>query len=177
MEIRPITKENARDLNIANEPFSMPGRMIPSLCDGVWDYRVELFDQIQEMTFPDENYVFDTLAENGILLGAYEDGSCVGVAIYQKAFFKYLYLYDLKVSAAARHKGVGKALIRAGLEAAEREGYQGIYTQAQDNNLNACQFYLSCGFQIGGFDNRIYSGTSQAGKADIVFYLGREDVL
>ena len=85
-----------------------------------------------------------------------------------------MYLYDLKVNSAARGKGVGKALIRAGLEAAKERGYIGLYTQAQDNNLNTCMFYLSAGFEIGGFDNRVYRGTSQAHKADIIFYLDAE---
>lgn len=175
MEIRPITRENARDLNIPNEPFSMPGRLIPSLRDGVWRYRVEFFEQPQTMTFPDENYDFETLCQTGVLFGAYIGGQCVGIAIYQQAFYRYLYLYDLKVNAAVRRSGAGKALIQAGLDAARELGLRGIYTYAQDNNLNACQFYLGCGFQIGGFDNRVYEGTSQQGKADIVFYLNGED--
>ena len=41
----------------------------------------------------------------------------------------------------------------------------------QDNNLDACRFYLAQGFRIGGFDNRVSTGTSQAGKADLYFYL------
>ena len=40
MEIRKITRENAGDLRLKNEPFAMPGRFIPALKDGVWTYRV-----------------------------------------------------------------------------------------------------------------------------------------
>lgn len=171
MEIRAITDKNSRDLNLPNEPFPMPGRLIPELKDGVWSWRTELFDSAETMVFPDENYDFDEISGKGILLGAYEDDVCIGVAIYQDQWLKYMYLYDLKVSAAARGKGVGRALIQAGLAAAKERGYIGLYTQAQDNNLNACMFYLKAGFQIGGFDNRIYTGTSQAHKADVIFYL------
>ena len=53
---------------------------------------------------------------------------------------------------------------------ARKRGYIGLFTQAQDNNLNACLFYLKTGFTIGGFDNRVYRGTKQEGKADIIFY-------
>lgn len=174
IEIKPITKENAQDLNLKNESFSMPGMFIPELKDGMWSYRTELFDTPQAMTFPDENYDFAEIGQKGIVFGAYENGVCVGVAIFQDHWLKYMYLYDLKVSTTARGKGVGKALIRAGLEAARKRGYKGLYTQAQDNNLNACLFYLRTGFQIGGFDNRVYTGTSQAGKADVIFYLDGE---
>ena len=171
MEIRRITKENAADLNLKNEPFTMPGRFIPELKDGVWSYRTEPFETVETMVFPDENYDFDEISAKGPIFGAYEDGKCIGVAIYQEHWLKYMYLYDLKTDSAARGKGVGKALIQAGLAEAMERGNVGLYTQAQDNNLNACMFYLKAGFQIGGFDNRVYGGTSQAGKADVIFYL------
>ena len=51
------------------------------------------------------------------------------------------------------------------------EGYRGIYTQGQDNNLAACRFYLKNDFRIGGLDTELYNGTPQQGKRDIVFYL------
>ena len=174
IEIRKITKETARDLNLPNEPFAMPGRFIPALQDGVWSYRTERYPKPRSMVFPEENYDFEEVAGKGPVFGAYEDGKCVGVAIYEDYWLKYMYLSDLKVSLDARGKGIGKALIQAGLEEAKTRGYKGLYTIAQDNNLNACLFYLRAGFEIGGFDNRVYGGTSQAGKADILFYLDAE---
>ena len=174
IEIRKLTQENAQDLNLPNEPFEMPGKFIPRLEDGVWSYRTELFDKPQTMTFPEENYDFSEREEKGVVFGAYEDDKCIGIAIFEDYWLKYMYLYDLKVCADARGKGVGKALIRAGLEAAKERGYKGLYTIAQDNNLNTCMFYLKAGFEIGGFDNRVYGGTSQSHKADILFYLNAE---
>ena len=174
IEIRRVTAENAADLNIKNEPFAMPGKFIPSLQDGVWSYRTEAYEQSQSMVFPDENYNLDEIDQKGTAFGAYEDGKCIGVAIYEDYWFKYMYLSDLKVNADARGKGVGRALIKAGLEEAKERGYKGLYTIAQDNNLNTCMFYLHAGFAIGGFDNRVYGGTSQANKADILFYLDAE---
>lgn len=174
IQIKPITNENAQDLNLPNEPFEMPGKFIPRLEDGVWSYRTEAFAVPETMTFPEENYDFHEVSNKGVIFGAYEDDKCIGVAIFEDYWLKYMYLYDLKVSANARGKGVGKALIRAGLEAAKARGYRGLYTIAQDNNLNTCMFYLHAGFAIGGFDNRVYGGTSQAHKADILFYLDAE---
>lgn len=159
------------DLNLKNEPFTMPGKFIPELKDGIWSYRTEPFDAPREMVFPEENYELSQINAKGIALGAYEDDQCLGVAIYEDYWLKYMYLSDLKVTSAARGKGVGKALIHEGLNVALARGYKGLYTIAQDNNLNACMFYLSAGFSIGGFDNRVYGGTSQEGKADILFYL------
>ena len=170
LEIRRITEANKQDLNLKNEPFQMPGVFIPALKDGVWSYRTEAYETPQSMVFPEENYDFGEISHKGVILGAYEDGQCVGITIYQDGWFRYMYLYDLKVSTQTRGKGVGKMLIEAGMEEAKRRGYLGLYTQAQDNNLNACLFYLKTGFTIGGFDNHVYRGTKQAGKADIIFY-------
>ena len=149
----------------------MAGRLIPEWKDGCWAFREESFPQEQTMCFPDENHDFETYGTDGFVLGAYESERCVGIAIFREDFFKYLYLYDLKVCAFARRKGVGTSLIQAGLEEAKKQGYLGLYCIAQDNNLGACRFYLKNGFEIGGFNNRCYDGTSQQGKADIYFYL------
>ena len=170
IEIRKITEENAGDLRLKNDPFAMPGRFIPALADGVWTYRTEKGPECTWMTFPDEKYDFETVNREGVAFGAYENGECVGLAIYQDYFLAHMYLLDLKVNSAARGKGVGKALIEAGMTAARERGYRGLYTLAQDDNLNACMFYLKAGFVIGGFDNRAYRGTSQENKADVIFY-------
>lgn len=174
IRIRQITRENAGDLLLKNDPFSMPGRMIPELKNGIWSYRIESFDTVSQMTFPDEAYDFDALCAEGVAFGAYDQETCVGLLVCKRSFWKYMYVYDLKVSASHRGQGIGRALIAAGKQEAHLQGYQGLYLQAQDNNLNACLFYLKAGFEIGGFDNHVYNGTSQAGKADIVFYTKQE---
>lgn len=68
-------------------------------------------------------------------------------------------------------KGIGKQLIKASYQYAIANGYAGLYTVGQDNNLNACLFYLACGFEIGGLDTKIYENTKQSGKFDITFYM------
>ncbi|WP_326717001.1 GNAT family N-acetyltransferase [Vagococcus jeotgali] len=123
------------------------------------------------MTFPNKNYDFDELSQNSFFIGAYINNECVGLAIVQRAFFKYLYLYDLKVAKACRGLGIAQLLIEKAQEIARQEGYIGLYTQAQDNNLGACLFYLSAGFHIGGLDTKVYQGTPQENKKDIYFYL------
>lgn len=168
MEIRLV--DNEKDLRLPNEPFPMPGRFIPSLQDGAWSWREEIWGTLQEMCFPDEDYTLEYV-KDGFALGAYEGDTCVGLAIFKKHWFRYLYLEDLKVSAPYRGTGAGRALIEAGLSMAKEKGYRGIWATCQDNNLNACRFYLACGFTIGGFDNKVYEGTSQAGKGNVEFYL------
>ena len=172
-DIRVIDAARRQDINIPNEPFPLIGRMIPSLTGGRWGYSIGCFpeDSVREMCFPDEHYDYDAMQGSSVFLGAYKGERCVGLAILQDAMLKYMYLYDLKVCRDFRRRGVGAALMRKAREIALSRGYRGLYAQAQDNNLNACLFYLSQGFVIGGFDTQVYKGTSQEGKSDIIFYL------
>lgn len=171
IDIRIINAEHKQDINIPNEPFLLSGRMIPTYIDEQWNYSVEKFGMEQQMCFPDENYSYDDMVENSTFIGAYDNEKCIGLAIMQEGFFKYMYLYDLKVNSAYRKCGVAKALIEKAKTIAKEKGYTGIYTQGQDNNLGACLFYIKVGFYIGGFDSNVYKGTKQEGKADIIFYL------
>ena len=172
-EIRIIGAEHKQDINIPNEPFLLFGRMIPSYMNGQWPYRVVHFgkDEVHEMCFPNENYDYDELSKNSVFVGAYDRNTCIGLAILQHAMMKYMYLYDLKVNADYRGHRVGKMLIDAAKEIATSQGYRGIYTLGQDDNLGACLFYLKNNFVIGGLDTHVYTGTSQEGKSDIIFYL------
>ncbi len=169
---RIIDEAHSADINIVNEPFPVYGRMIPSLSDGKWDYREVLFpaEEIEEMRFPDENYRYHEMIKDHAFIGAYDGEKCIGLAILADDWFKYMYLDDLKVNAAYRRMGVGHGLIEASMALAKERNYRGLYTIGQDNNLNACRFYLSCGFEIGGFNSRVYRGTKQEGKSDIYFY-------
>jgi len=171
IEIRRITGERASDANLPNQPFTLWGRMIPSLRDGAWDYRIETFAERTEMCFPD--FPYDPAKDDAVFLGAYEDARCVGLAVLRRGMFRYLYLDDLKVDRDCRGRGIGARLIEACMAEAAREKLLGVYTVGQDNNLSACLFYLRRGFAIGGFDNRAYRGTAQEEKADIYFYRDR----
>ncbi len=90
------------------------------------------------MCFPNENYNYAEMKNNSIW--AYDNGNCIGLAILQDAWFKYMYLYDLKVSKDYRHKGVATALMKKAKEVCKEHHYSGIYTQSQDDNLSACLF-------------------------------------
>lgn len=175
MEYRVIDKEHSGYLNLKNEPFSLYGKMVLRFVDGKWSYLIQSFpeNEVTEMCFPDENYNYGELIKDHVFIGAYDGEKCVGLAVLADDMFKYMYLDDLKVSQKYRKQGVGKALIEKALEVAHQKNYNGIYTIVQDNNVGACMFYLNTGFEIGGFDNRVYRGTSQEHKANIYFYLDR----
>lgn len=167
-----IREDRKDDIKLKNQPFKLFGLLLPSYQNGRWDHTELLFPQenVTEMCFPEEDYDFAEMSQNSVFVGAYDGGKCVGLAILQQAFMRYMYLYDLKVDPDCRGRGVGRLLIEKCKEVAVQEGYKGIYTQGQDNNLGACRFYLKMGFEIGGLDTRVYRGTLQEHKKDILFY-------
>jgi len=171
IEIIIIDEQRKKDINIPNEPFEMFGRIIPSYDGHKWTYTLLRFKpkDVTEMCFPDENYDFDAMTDS-TFIGAYDGDKCVGLAILQPGFFKYMYLYDLKVNKAYRGRHIGQLLIKRAKDIAAENGYCGLYTQGQDNNPGACLFYLNSGFYIGGLDTNVYRHTNQEDKADILFY-------
>lgn len=168
--IKIIDKEHESDINIKNEPFQLFGYMIPKYQEGKWDYTTVYNDKIEWDCFPDENYDFDKMKENYVFIGAYVDWDCIGLAILEHQWNKYIYLYDLKVNSAYRNRSVGKQLIEACYAYAREHGYRGVWTIGQNNNLGACLFYVNNGFQIGGLNTEVYRGTNQEGKSDIYFF-------
>ena len=171
IEIKLIDAQHKQDINLPNEPFRLFGRIVPAYQYGRWTYDLRRYapEAITEMCFPEEDYDYDSMPDS-VFLGAYDGARCIGLAILQPGFFKYMYLYDLKVSAAYRGRRIGQMLIRKAKEIAAQKGYCGLYTQGQDNNPAACLFYLNSGFYIGGLDTNVYRHTKQEGKADILFY-------
>lgn len=170
--VRIIDNSRKNDINIKNQPFKLFGRMLPSYINEKWSYEAERLpeEEITEMCFPDENYDYDKMSANHIFIGAYDSDKCIGLAILRHEWHKFLYLYDLKVNTDYRGKHIGVMLIERSKEIALEHSYRGLYTQGQDNNLAACLFYINNGFVIGGLDTKVYTGTSQEGKKDILFY-------
>lgn len=170
VRIQLVDQIHKEDINLANEPFSLFGRFIPTYTNDKWSHEVSYLKEPSEMCFPAGNYNFDEISAKGVIIGAYVNQKCVGLAILQNYCYKYMYLYDLNVSKAYRKFHIGSMLMEKAEEVAQLRSYKGIYTRAQDNNLGACLFYLNNGFVIGGIDTHVYKGTSQEGKIDILFY-------
>lgn len=168
--IKKINETNAEALQLPNEPFPLLGRMQVSLINDRWAYQIIKITEVSTQTFPDEDYQLNQIEQNGFALGAFVGTECVGLAIFENHWNKYLYLSDLKVKQSYRRQGISRQLLQAAVPLAQSAGYQGIYTIGQDNNLIACQFYLAMGFVIGGFNSRDYQHTLQQGKSDIYFY-------
>ena len=70
MEYRRITEETKDDLQLPNEPFELFGRLLVTRKNNQWSYESELFQEVDQMTFPNEAYDFDQIKKEGFALGA-----------------------------------------------------------------------------------------------------------
>ena len=142
MEIHIIDKAHEADIRLPNEPFPLFARIVPTYDGAVWRYRREDFppEQVTEMCFPDEAYDFDAMADS-VFLGAYENDRCVGLAVLQPYYFRYMYLMDLKVSKSCRGKGVGKALIEKAEAAFDAKKAAELEQKLKSNKFTLSDFY------------------------------------
>ena len=122
------------------------------------------------MCFPDENYCFDDMTDS-VFLGAYDGERCVGLAVLQPGFFKYMYLYDLKVDRAYRGRHIGKMLIDAAKETAARLGYSDLSLRGRTITLPpACFISKSASVSEGSTQT---STATQARRKKRILYSTR----
>ncbi len=105
-----------------------------------------------------------------VIFLAYVDGDIAGRIILRKNWNKYAYIEDIAVDEKFRRRGLGRALIDQAIQWARQMGLPGLMLETQSNNVQACRFYESCGFLIGGFDNLLYGGLDVATDEVAVFW-------
>ena len=65
-------------------------------------------------------------------------------------------LWDLRVAAEFRHRGVASALLAAAEEWAHAQEIRSIMVETQDINVPACRFYARQGFVLGAVNRGAY---------------------
>ncbi|MGO1931529.1 MAG: GNAT family N-acetyltransferase, partial [Ruoffia tabacinasalis] len=68
MEYKLITKDEEAALNLPNEPVELYGKLVVSLNKKQWTYKEELFEQDEEQTFPEENYIYEEIVVKGFAI-------------------------------------------------------------------------------------------------------------
>lgn len=90
-----------------------------------------------------------TLESGGVVLGAFDDNSLVGVASLNREFFgetaKYVLLDNMFVSKESRGKGIGKRLTQMCCDQARRWGADKLYACAASSESTVA-FYRALGF-------------------------------
>lgn len=172
MEIVKINQENLKDINKANQPFEIIGRINPTLAGGVWAYTEELYEQPYIKAYPNELCDYNVYIDNTdqTIFFAYLNAECIGQIVLKKDWNKYAFIEDICVAKTARGQGTGSALIQKAIEWAKESGSEGLALETQDNNLLACRFYAKCGFTIGAVNTMLYRNFHN-GEFAVYWYL------
>jgi streptothricin acetyltransferase len=89
---------------------------------------------------------------------AYGDQSIAGEIRLRKNWNVFAYIEEIVVDVKFRRLGIGRRLIQAAIQWAKDNQLPGVMLETQNNNVAACQLYQSCGFELAGFDRRLYQG-------------------
>lgn len=166
-EIAQMDKSNVADVNDTNDYFSIYGRIVPIFQNGKWSHTEELFEEIKETKFPDDNLDWDEYINNEdkTIFFVYRLGMCVGQIRMVKQVNKFCYIENIAVIQPMRKSGVGTMLIEIAEKWAKEKGLSGLSLEAQDDNLAACRFYVKQGFEIGGIDTLVHLNNPNIDKA------------
>jgi|RhiMetdeSRZDD1v2_1073273.scaffolds.fasta_scaffold1163610_2 ribosomal protein S18 acetylase RimI-like enzyme len=115
----------------------------------------------------------DALMRTNLFLVAEVDGEAAGfLMIIVPEWTDAAEMTDLAVDIAFRRMGAGRALIDAAAEWARERGLRALWVEPRADNQAAISFYISMGFRLSGFNDRLYSNADDAdGKPTISMHL------
>ncbi len=113
------------------------------------------------------------LARTDLFLVAQLDGQAAGfLMIIVPAWTDAAEITDLAVDRARRRHGAGHALVRAAAGWASQRSYRSLWVEPRADNAEAIEFYLSLGFRLSGFNDRLYSNRDhESGRPTLYMHL------
>ena len=119
-----------------------------------------------------EQKLRDALPRVDLFLTAEVDGEPAGLLIIiQPPWTDAGEITDLAVHRPCRRRGAGRALVDAALEFARSRGLRALWVEPRTDNAEAIDFYLSLGFRLSGFNDRMYSNRDhEDGRVTLLMY-------
>ena len=113
------------------------------------------------------------LEKTDLFLVAESHGETVGyLMIIVPTWTDAAEITDLAVDIASRRLGAGRALVEAAAAWARERGYRSIWVEPRADNHAAICFYVSLGFRVAGFNDRMYSNLDhEAGRTTLFMHL------
>jgi ribosomal-protein-alanine N-acetyltransferase len=76
---------------------------------------------------------------------------------------------DLAVDIAFRRMGAARALVDAAVDWAHEREHRSLWVEPRADNHAAISFYVSLGFRVSGFNDRMYSNADHEGGRPTIF--------
>ena len=175
INIVELIAENKMDLNKANQPFDVIGRLDIKFEKGKWSYTEVLSDTVKSKQYPNYDGAEATdyiSSPDRIAYLAYDGERCVAQIMIAKTWNRCAHIEDISVAKAYRGQGIGTELLAKAEEWAKANGLCALSLECQDNNVLASRFYKKNGFNIGGVNTKLYSqlGEPYASEAAVFWY-------
>lgn len=158
-EIKRLDHLTAHFLPYEHQPFEVIGRFIPAY-DGVkWSYKEVLCKESRQKKYKDDVIDPKDYIENDrqAIFLAVCDNLCVGAVRISTGWSGDAVIEDLAVGIQYRRQGLGKKLMDGAVAWCRKQRYERITLETQDNNLQACRFYVKYGFALCGINTKIYA--------------------
>lgn len=166
-------KDQLLSLNI-DDSFTVDSTLVLSVSNGRIHYEVQEVPPYTKSYITDQDtdetdYAAYINNSDQLIYVAYADSRPAGLMVLRRNWNRYAYIEDIKVDSQFRRFGIGRQLIEKAKSWAKSGGMPGIMLETQSNNLKACRFYESCGFELGGFDFHLYKGVV-SGREETALY-------
>jgi ribosomal protein S18 acetylase RimI-like enzyme len=113
------------------------------------------------------------LTQTDLFLVAEVDGETAGLLmIIVPEWTDAAEITDLAVDIAFRRMGAGRALVESAAEWARKRGHRSLWVEPRADNHAAISFYVSLGFRVSGFNDRLYSNADhEEGRPTVYMHL------
>lgn len=107
MEITKINRQNFTDINKANQPFDIIGKINPKFADGKWTYAEELYEKPYIKKYPNDFFDCNEYIDDPdkAVFFAYSDTECAGQIVLKSDWNKYAFIDDICVAGSVRGQG------------------------------------------------------------------------
>lgn len=157
--IEHINTKNKKDINKVDGTFTVHSILD---IDKAINNNVLIFSKVTpfEKKYGKDKYVINEYitSEDKNIFFCYLNDRIVGQVIIRKNWNNYSYIEDITVDRHFRRIGIGSKLIEKVIQWTREKNLRGIMIETQNNNADACKFYYSYGFRLGGYDRFLYRG-------------------
>jgi len=117
--------------------------------------------------------LYRKILKENFSFGAHVGDRLVGLLVAGKSVWnKSVWVWEFHVEENYRGQGIGKKLMDAVVEVAQKEGFRTIVCETQNKNASAIQAYRHLGFKVEGIDISYYSNQDYP-NGDIAIFMKR----
>ena len=157
--LHEINPHNIEDAGKCDDTFTVESRLAISTDETGIQFSIVPTMPYQKK-YPNDTFDYNDYIENPdrIVYLAFVDNIIAGELRLRKNWNNYAYIEDIAVDAEFRRRGIGRSLINKAIQWAKEKNLPGVMLETQNNNVAGCMLYQSCGFELAGFDRRLYQG-------------------